>query len=227
MQKMDATVSSQVKTGGIYGFAFSRGIASMSIKAAVQNDSARTRSPGARPTFYFFFDDSNSDQPRMVSNWSSGVNALVTSPSEFTLVRLMEKKGRREARVGSLNIGGKKTGVMDKDRRKFSYEVVRAGVYRVVPDAPLNQGEYAFIFALAGGGANGALTARLFDFGVDREAASVQAAAAPFQRLNAPPPAAFVDLSPSTELRSSSSSYDKDQVEPQADGSMRFVRAKP
>ena len=43
----------------------------------------------------------------------------------------------------------------------------------MAPDAPLSSGEYAFIFSLAGGGAGGALTARLFDFGIDRGPAQV------------------------------------------------------
>ncbi len=90
----------------------------------------------------------------------------VSSPSEFTLIRLIRKDGRREARVGSMNIGGAKTGVMDKDRIAFDYKMVRPGVFKVAATGPLTPGEYGFIFALNGGGAGGALTARIFDFSV-------------------------------------------------------------
>jgi hypothetical protein len=68
-------------------------------------------------------------------------------------VRLTAKSGRREARVGSINIAGAKTGVMDKDRIPFDYQLVRPGVYKIVPTADLAPGEYGFLFALNGNGA--------------------------------------------------------------------------
>lgn len=166
MTKIDATISSQAKTGGIFGYALTAGIASMSIKASIQNASAHTKSESDRPTFYFFFDESNPDTGRTNSTWLTGMVANVSSPNEFTLVRLTQKSGRREARVDSMNIGGAKTGVMDSDRIPFTYDLVRPGVFKITPDKPLVPGEYGFIFSLAGGGAGGALTARIFDFSV-------------------------------------------------------------
>ena len=166
MHRLDATVTNQAKTGGIWGYALTGGIASASIKAAIQNESARIKSADPQPEFYFFFDESNPDAARQNTAWASGTAATVTSPSEFTLIRLNRKDGRREARVGSFNIGGSKSGVMDSDRIPFQYDLVRPGVYRVKPDAALKAGEYGFIYSLAGGGAAGALTARIFDFSV-------------------------------------------------------------
>jgi len=165
MQRLDPTVSSQAKTGGFLGYALTSGIASMSIKAAIQNEAARYSAKVPTPVFYFFFDEANG-QPQQTTSWAAGTAATVTAPSEFTLVELMQKKGRREARVGSVNIGGAKTGVMDKDRLSFDYELVRPGVYKVTPKRPLKAGQYGFIYSLAGGGGAGALTARIFDFGV-------------------------------------------------------------
>jgi hypothetical protein len=165
MTRIDATVTSQAKTGGIFGYALTGGIASMSIKAAIQNDSARTKATSKRPVFYFFFDESN-PETRQNMSWSSGSAAVITSPNEFTLVKLNPKKGRREARVGSMNIAGAKTGVMDSDRINFDIEMVRPGVYKVSPLKPLVAGEYGFIQSIAGGGSAGALTARIYDFAV-------------------------------------------------------------
>jgi hypothetical protein len=65
-----------------------------------------------------------------------------------------------------MNIGGAKTGVMDKDRLAFDYELVRPGVYRVQPNGDMMPGEYGFIFSIQGGGAGGAMTAKIFDFSV-------------------------------------------------------------
>ena len=166
MERIDATISDQAKTGGIWGYALTGGIASASVKASIQNEHARTRTGAGTPTFYMFFDESNPDA-KGSSVWQ-GNQATVTSPGEFSLVRFAAKDGHREARVGSMNIGGAKTGVMDKDRIPFDYQVVRPGVYRVSIRKPLDKGEYGFIYALSGGsgGRMGAMTARVFDFSV-------------------------------------------------------------
>ncbi|MHA6768079.1 hypothetical protein [Sphingobium ummariense] len=166
MQRIDPTVTNQSKTGGIFGYALTGGIASMSIKTAIQNETAKTRAAVNRPTFYFFFDESNPETARQITTFASGSTAAVSSPAEFTLIKMMKKDGRREARVGSANIGGVKTGVMDKDRIAFDYEMVRPGVFKVLPQAALAPGEYGFIYAISGGGSNGAMTARIFDFSI-------------------------------------------------------------
>ena len=166
LSRIDPTVSNQAKTGGIFGYALTMGIASMSVKVSISGQTARVVAPIQTPTFYFFFDASNPATANITSSWAAGSAQTVSSPSEFTLVRLMEKQGRREARVGSLNIGGAKTGVMDHDRIPFDYEMVREGVYKVTPKATLEAGQYGFIYALTGGGTGGAMTARIFDFSV-------------------------------------------------------------
>ncbi|MBC9030807.1 hypothetical protein IAG41_00225 [Sphingomonas sp. JC676] len=165
MLRMDATATNQAKTGGILGFALTGGIASMSVKASVSNETSRYPTVDRKPVFYFFFDESNGGTAQG-STWLAGSASVVTSPNEFTLIHLDKKKGRREARVGSRNIGGMKTGVMDKDRIEFDYELVRTGVYRAVSRAPLEPGEYGFIYSVAGSGANGALSAKIYDFTV-------------------------------------------------------------
>lgn len=166
MVRIDPVVTNQAKTGGILGYALTGGIASMSVKASIQNPTARTHTSEAKPSFYFFFDESNPSVATTNATWASGTAATVTSPSEFTLVQLMQKKDRREARVGSMNIGGAKTGVMDKDRLTFDYKMVRPGVFLVQPTKDLPKGEYGFMYSLSGGGAGGAMTARIFDFSI-------------------------------------------------------------
>lgn len=166
LDRIDPTVSNQAKTGGIFGYALTGGIASMSIKVAISGEAARVVSPSGTPSFYFFFDASNPQTANIVSSWAAGSAQTVSSPSEFTLIKLMEKSGRREARVGSMNIGGAKTGVMDHDRIPFDYQMVRQGVYKVTPKQALEPGQYGFIYALSGGGTGGAMTARIFDFAI-------------------------------------------------------------
>lgn len=164
MARIDATASNQAKTGGIFGYALTGGIASMSVKAAIQNETARVQSEARTPIFYFFFDESNPNMGQSSATWASGTAAVVTSPAEFSVIRLMKKDGRREARVGSINIAGAKTGVMDKDRIEFDYQMVRPGVFKASPKAELRPGEYGFIYAVNGGGTAGAASARIYDF---------------------------------------------------------------
>lgn len=164
MERMNFTVSSQAKTGGIFGYALTGGIASASVKVAIQNEVAPIKT-GPNPKFYFFFEDVS--KASTTTTWASGSNTFVNSPAEFTLIELMQKDGRREARVGSFNIGGAKTGVMDKDRIAFRSNEIRPGVFEVRPEQPLKTGEYGFIFSLGSGGTGGAATARIFDFSVD------------------------------------------------------------
>lgn len=166
VNRIDATVTSQAKTGGIFGYALTGGIASMSVKVAIAGEGARVVAANGKPDFFFFFDASNPATANLASSWASGSAQTVSSPGEFTLVRLDQKQGRREARVGSMNIAGAKSGVMDKDRIAFDYQLVREGVYKVSPKQTLAAGQYAFLYALAGGGTNGAMSARLFDFAI-------------------------------------------------------------
>jgi hypothetical protein len=165
MQRIDPTVSNQAKTGGFLGYAFTGGLASLSVKAVIPNPTARVHASASKPTFFLFFDESN---PGTASggSWLAGTATTITSPNELTLVRLVAKNGRREARVGSVNIAGAKTGVMDRDQLAFDYEAVRPGVYKVTPRVVLSPGEYGFIYSLTGGATGGAITARIFDFSV-------------------------------------------------------------
>ncbi len=167
MRKIDPIASTQTKTGGILGYAFTGGIASASIKAVLPGETAQTQTLNRRPAFYVYFDPPGGNQSAI---FSTGFGNAIITPNELSLVDLMEKKDRREARVGSLNIAGSKTGVMDKDQIPFSYEQVAPYVYKITPDSDLAPGEYGFLFALVGGAgpglSGGVAGARVFDFTV-------------------------------------------------------------
>lgn len=173
MARIDPTISNQSKTGGLLGYAFTAGIASLSIKAVIPNISARVRAGRVRPTFYFYFDEANRglSQAGSSSPWLAGPASAITSPNEFSLVRFDVKKDRRETRVGSLNLAGAKTGVMDKDRIAFDYEQITPGVFKVTPKEDLPAGEYGFLYSVSAGvgpgvWGNGTGGARIFDFAI-------------------------------------------------------------
>lgn len=167
MRKIDPIASTQSKTGGILGYAFTGGIASASIKAVLPGATAQAQTMNRRPTFYVFFDPPGGNHSAI---FSTGFGNAIITPNELSLVNLMEKKDRREARVGSYNIAGAKSGVMDKDMIPFTYDQVAPYVYRITPDADLPPGEYGFLFALVGGAgpgmSGGVAGARVFDFSV-------------------------------------------------------------
>ncbi len=173
MLRIDPTTANQTKTGGMLGYALTAGIASIKMKSVIPNAHARIISPSKQPTFYFYFDEANSSLSNGAStgSWLTGASASVTSPSEFSLVRFDVKASRREARVGSFNMGGAKTGVMDKDRIAFSYDRVAPGVFKVTPIDKLAPGEYGFLYSITAGSGpgvfgGGVMTARVFDFSV-------------------------------------------------------------
>lgn len=164
MQHIDSTITNQAKTGGTWGYALTSGIASMSIKASIQSEHARNKSEDEQPVFYFFFDEANNQQT--TSTWSSGLQSVINSPNAFTLIKMKSKNGHREIRVGSRNLGGMKSGVMDKDQIPIDSEMVRPGVYKVTPKYALKPGEYGFLYEMTSDGARGALGGRIFDFSV-------------------------------------------------------------
>jgi hypothetical protein len=172
MVRIDATTANQTKTGGFLGYALTGGIASMSMKSVIPNMNARVIAGSPKPVFYFYFDEANrSLSGGAPSSWLAGPASPVTSPNEFSLVRFDVKKTRREARVGSFNIAGAKTGVMDKDRIGFDYDQVAPGVFRVTPQQPLTAGEYGFLYSMSAGSGpgmfgGGVMTSRVFDFSI-------------------------------------------------------------
>ncbi|TFU01314.1 hypothetical protein EUV02_13550 [Polymorphobacter arshaanensis] len=170
MKRIVATASNQAKVGNIWGYALTMGIASMTVKVTIPGAHARVQAGAGKPVFYFYFDESMplALQSGQSTVWSSGNGNLVTSPSELSLVRFDQEKDRREAKIGSVNIGGAKTGVMDKDRIPFDAEMIAPGIFKVTVNADLTPGEFGFIQATGAGSmaGNGAGSARVFDFSI-------------------------------------------------------------
>ncbi|WP_260483686.1 hypothetical protein [Sphingomicrobium flavum] len=168
MAKIDPTVPTQAKTSGLLGYALTSGIASMKIKIVVPNHSARIKTDDVTPTLYFFFNPEH--QLNGVSQFGSSFSVTAVSPAEFALVEFdsKEKKNRREASVGSINLGGAKSGVSDKDRIGFDYNEVAPGVFEVKINQPLPAGEYGFVYSMGGSTGQGQLAGatRIFDFAV-------------------------------------------------------------
>jgi len=83
-------------------------------------------------------------------------------------IQFIDKHIARLQQVMSANAFGSESGTQDKAFVPFTFQKLRAGVYKVTPSAPLRPGEYCFLSAMGGGAyAPGAAAAtRLFDFSI-------------------------------------------------------------
>ncbi len=161
MTLLEPTVYTQGKTGGVFASAMTYGIAKVKWKAVVRNPRANIRFSDASAVFYFYFEEKSAG----LSHAGFGTS----TPNEFTLLRLEMKGDTRETVVMKANAFGASSGTEDKANVPFTSTKIVPGVYKVVPNAPLRPGEYAFISAGATGAfMPGAASAnRLFDFGVN------------------------------------------------------------
>jgi hypothetical protein len=169
MTQLEPSISTQSKSGGFLKYAVTYGIAKIKSKAVIANNSARLQLNHARPVFYFYFEVKNAG----LSNSGNAYSGSSTSPNEFVLVKMDQKKDARELVVGQANLFGAESGTLDKYSRAFDYEKIAPGVYKVTPRADLDDGEYGFFYGgstpIAAYGYFGAgISPKIFDFGIRR-----------------------------------------------------------
>lgn len=88
----------------------------------------------------------------------------VSSPNDFFLVKLKEKKDSREIVVGKSNNVSSSQGIDDKQKIAFKYQKIKKGFYKVVTESKLEKGEYCFMFASAS--LYEGVVRKVFDFSV-------------------------------------------------------------
>jgi hypothetical protein len=157
MTRIESTTTRQARTSGMFGYMLTSGLSGMRVKAAVNGPRAALSTAEQIPVFYFYFDQA--------AQGLGAAGGAVTSPNEFSLTRFEAKADKREAVVGSVGLGGAKSGLRDKDQHDFTARQIAPGVYKIVPNLPLKAGEYGFISGAVGAGANA--TFRVFDFAVN------------------------------------------------------------
>jgi len=171
--QLEPTAYSGAKSGGVFKMAMTYGIAKAKWKAVVRGARASIRMTEAAPAFYFYF-----EMKHGTLSYSGGPASMfggLSSPSQFTLVRLVSKKNNRELIVGEWGAYRASSGTREKDVVEFDLVKVSPGVYRVVPRSNLQPGEYCFfntgqtgttvgMAGPVGGGGGGGM---LFDFGVN------------------------------------------------------------
>ncbi len=159
MVLIDRAGSGREKTANVWGHAFSYGIAKAKIKAEIPGARASVRSVDARPEFYMYFPPTG----------NLGAADTITSPAQFSLLRLEPKKDHRETTVVKVGFGSASAGDDNKKTVHFQAAKIRPYAYRVSPEIGLRSGEYAFLAATGMGGAAAATSVVVFDFGVDAD----------------------------------------------------------
>ena len=162
-QKMffiDRAGAGREKTSNVMGAAFSYGISKAKIKAEVPGPHAPVRTRDTRPVFYMFF-------PSSSNLGGFGGNDVITSPAQFSLLSMEEKKDHRETAVAKMGFASASAGTDDKRTKLFSTDRIRNGVYKLTPNTDLAAGEYAFIASTGMGGPATNHTVVIYDFGID------------------------------------------------------------
>jgi len=157
---LESTVYSQSKSGGAMASALTYGIAKVKQLVSIDGSNSRVQFDKQQPEFYFYFDASKKAQDQAFLWWFS----VATSPNEFLLANMKEKKSNREIETGSANLLNATTGLADKNKTKYNFTKLAPGIYKVFFEQPLS-GEYCFMYA--GNIPQGFSTLnKVYDFGV-------------------------------------------------------------
>lgn len=148
------------KTAGILAHAFTYGIVKAKLKADLPGPRAAIRASEARPTFYMFF-------PPMNGQSGLGGTDTITSPSQFSLLSLEDKKDHRETAIEKIGFASASVGNDEKRSFLFTSDRIRANVYKIVVNSNLKAGEYAFIASTRVAGTASGASVVIYDFGVD------------------------------------------------------------
>ena len=154
--------STQGTKGNFLGHAVTGGLLKAKSRAVIPGPRASIRISDSRPEIYFYFED------KSAALGKSGFGGqTVSNPNQFALVKLEAKKDNRATVVGSIGFASTDFGTDPKAMIAFKADKIRPGVYRVVPTANMEPGEYAFIGSSAGTGVMGAAMAvDIFDFAI-------------------------------------------------------------
>ena len=135
-----------------------RGFVHASRKAEIPGPRAATRTSAPNPVFYMYFPSTS----------NIGDERSISSPTQFSLLALDDKKDHRETAVAKAAIfGGFSYGNDAKKTSLFRAERIRPYAYKVTVSVNLNPGEYAFIASTTMAGSATGATVVIYDFGVD------------------------------------------------------------
>ncbi|MBX9782606.1 MAG: hypothetical protein K2X48_04845 [Chitinophagaceae bacterium] len=167
-QELEASVYSSANQGSGILTSLTYGIAKTKNKAILSGVKSNFDIKETSPVFYFIFDKTSSN------NFGGGNGQIfwfsaATSPNEFILVKFTSSSNKksREVITGTWNsYEGLTTGIDDKNKISFKFEKISKGVYKVITEKPLEDGQYCFMYAGGTSTFSGAPMQKVFDFGI-------------------------------------------------------------
>lgn len=163
LKRVLPSVFSGTKTNTL-GSALSYGLASSSIRTILNNSESINIAHNTHPEFIFFF--ARQDDQSYINNGSNWWFFSASSPNEFLLVKLDQKRKTRELMTGSVNIyAGTNIGIDENSVIPFEIINIDDYTFKVTPVDPLSPGEYCFFYkgGIPQGGYN---NQSVFDFSV-------------------------------------------------------------
>lgn len=166
--ELEASVFSQTKSESGILTSLTYGLAKTKARSSLNGISSNFNIEDNKPSFYFYFNTSNS------SNFGENSNSLMwfnnaTSPNEFILVKFNVTKKSRDVITGSWNTyEGMSSGIDESNKIPFRYEKTAKGVYKVYTEKPLINGQYCFMYAgsASGSGYGSTPLQKAYDFGI-------------------------------------------------------------
>jgi len=128
-----------------------------SMMAEIPGPHAAVRTSEDKPIFYMYFP----------SNVNLSDVGSISSPTQFSLLALEEKKDHRETAVSHVGWWHVTVGTEEKKSSLFESERVRPYAYKITPNVSMKPGEYAFIATTSVAGSARGATVVIYDFGVD------------------------------------------------------------
>ncbi|SHI62811.1 hypothetical protein SAMN04487911_1047 [Arenibacter nanhaiticus] len=160
--KIEPSVFSGTRTSAL-GAGLTSGIAAAKIKSYVNNSNSSNKVDSSNLSFIFQFDTQNKNDLGSGNWWFK----TASSPNEFALTELKQKKNRRELVTGKVRAitASTQMGIDSKNTIEFSIEDLGDGRYKVTPKEKLKPGEYCFFYqgTVPMGGYN---NQSIFDFSV-------------------------------------------------------------
>lgn len=160
--KIEPSVFSGTKTSA-FGAAMTYGIAPAKMKSYINNVTSPNKVDSINLTFVFQFDTKNKNDLGSGNWWFKAAS----SPNEFALTQLKQKRDSRELVTGKASVitASTQMGIDSKESIKFSIEDLGNGKYKVTPNRILGAGEYCFFYqgTIPMGGYN---NQSIFDFSI-------------------------------------------------------------
>ncbi|MEI7983526.1 MAG: hypothetical protein WCI71_17885 [Bacteroidota bacterium] len=138
---LSQVVGNQADGSISYGTGYSQKV----FEKSLNGGKSKVQIVDSKPTFVLILDK---NEKKDVNNWYF---SMAKDPSEFIIIQLREKKGKRVFDTGKDNHKGgwgtSKHGIENKVKEAFEFSSTANNVFQIIFKQTLDVGEYCFIFS--------------------------------------------------------------------------------